>query len=146
MSHKVGQSILVIVFEIICAHCVKMVLSKIFLCEKNVKYKGEIFESSDLTHIHRDEWGHSGNASRQIWMESMDIHNSYKWPKVTFQWKITKYKEEVIFFNSSDFAHIHRVARAHSGSDSNQVLMESMVIGWSYKRPKVTLFSWKTIH
>lgn len=55
MSHKVGQSILVIVFEIICAHCVKMVLSKIFLCEKNVKYKGEIFESSDLTHIHRDE-------------------------------------------------------------------------------------------
>ena len=44
-----------IVFEIICAHCVKMVLSKIFLCEKNVKYKGEIFESSDFAHIHRDK-------------------------------------------------------------------------------------------
>ena len=55
MSHKVGQSILVMNFEIICAQGVKMVLSKIFLCEKNVKYKGEIFESSDLTHIHRDE-------------------------------------------------------------------------------------------
>lgn len=54
MSHKVGQSILVIIFEIFCAHCVKMVLRK-NLCEKNVKYKGEIFESSDLTHIHRDE-------------------------------------------------------------------------------------------
>ena len=36
MSHKVGQSILVIVFEIICAHCVKMVLSKIFTHKKKL--------------------------------------------------------------------------------------------------------------
>mgnify|MGYP004682540839 CR=1 FL=1 len=55
MSHKVGQSILVIVFEIICAHCVKMVLSKIFTQKKITKYKGEIFESSDFAHIHRDK-------------------------------------------------------------------------------------------
>ena len=56
MSHKVGQSILVIVFEIICAHCVKMVLSKkIFTQKKFTKYKGEIFESSDFAHIHRDK-------------------------------------------------------------------------------------------
>ena len=56
MSHKVGQSILVIVFEIFCAQGVKMVLSKIFLCEKIfAKYKGEIFDSSDLAHIHRDK-------------------------------------------------------------------------------------------
>ena len=56
MSHKVGQSILVMNFEIICAQGVKMVLSK-FLCVKKkiAKYKGEIFESSDFTHIHRDE-------------------------------------------------------------------------------------------
>ena len=36
MSHKVGQSILVIVFEIICAHCVKMVLSKKFSHKKKL--------------------------------------------------------------------------------------------------------------
>ena len=42
-------------FEIICAQGVKMVLSK-FLCEEKIaKYKGEIFESSDFAHIHRDE-------------------------------------------------------------------------------------------
>ena len=39
MSHKVGQSILVIVFEIICAHCVKMVLSKIFTQKKLLSTK-----------------------------------------------------------------------------------------------------------
>ena len=54
MSHKVGQSILVIVVEIICAQGIKMVLSKFFTL-KNAKYKGEIFESSDFAHIHRDK-------------------------------------------------------------------------------------------
>ena len=44
-----------IVFEIFCAQGVKMVLSKFFVVKKNAKYKGEIFESSDFTHIHRDE-------------------------------------------------------------------------------------------
>ena len=39
MSHKVGQSILVIVFEIICAHCVKMVLSKILCVKKMLSTK-----------------------------------------------------------------------------------------------------------
>ena len=34
MSHKVGQSILVIVVEIICAQGVKMVLSKNFYVKK----------------------------------------------------------------------------------------------------------------
>ena len=34
MSHKVGQSILVIVVEIICAQGVKMVLRKIFCVKK----------------------------------------------------------------------------------------------------------------
>ena len=33
------------------------------------------------------------------------------------------------FLTPSDFDHFHRVASAHSGSDSNQVWMESMVIG-----------------
>ena len=55
MSHKVGQSILVINFEIICAQGVKMVLSKNFSHKKFAKYKGEIFDSSDFAHIHRDE-------------------------------------------------------------------------------------------
>ena len=54
MSHKVEQSILVMNFEIFCAQGIKMVLSK-FLCEKIAKYKGEIFESSDFAHIHRDK-------------------------------------------------------------------------------------------
>ena len=33
------------------------------------------------------------------------------------------------FLTPSDFDYFHRIARAHSGSDSNQVCMESMVIG-----------------
>ena len=33
------------------------------------------------------------------------------------------------FLTPSDFDHFHRVARVHSESDSNQVWMESMVIG-----------------
>ena len=32
-----------------------MVLRKIFTLKKITKYKGEIFESSDFAHIHRDE-------------------------------------------------------------------------------------------
>ena len=55
MSHKVGQSILVIVVEIICAQGIKMVLSKFFTLKIFTKYKGEIFKSSDFAHIHRDE-------------------------------------------------------------------------------------------
>ena len=39
MSHKVGQSILVIVFEIICAQSVKMVLSKILCVKKMLSTK-----------------------------------------------------------------------------------------------------------
>ena len=44
-----------IVFEIICAQGVKMVLRKKSHTKKFAKYKGEIFESSDFAHIHRDE-------------------------------------------------------------------------------------------
>ena len=44
-----------IVFEIFCAQGVKMVLSKFLCVKKFAKYKGEIFESSDFAHIHRDE-------------------------------------------------------------------------------------------
>ena len=39
MSHKVGQSILVIVVEIICAQGVKMVLRKIFCVKKMLSTK-----------------------------------------------------------------------------------------------------------
>ena len=61
------------------------------------------------------------------------------WQRVCgFRWKMMD------FLTPSDLAHIHRVVRAHSGSDSNQVWMESKVIGWSYKWPKSSLFfSWK---
>lgn len=123
MSHKVEQSILVMNFEIFCAQGVKWYLV-IFLCVKKkiAKYKGEIFESSDFTHIHRDEWGYSGSASCQIWLKSMVIHNSYKWPKsYTSEWLISENTKVGDIFVFSDFAHIYRVARAHSGSDSNQI-------------------------
>ena len=44
------------IFEIFCAQGVKMVLSKILCVLKKItKYKGEIFDSSDFAHIHRDE-------------------------------------------------------------------------------------------
>ena len=33
------------------------------------------------------------------------------------------------FLTPSDFDHFHRAECTHSGSDSNQVCMESMVIG-----------------
>ena len=79
-----------IIFEIFCAQGIKMVLSKFFTL-KNVKYKGEIFESSDFAHIHRDEWGYSGNASCQILLKSMSVHGSYKWPKgYTSEWLSVK--------------------------------------------------------
>ena len=56
MSHKVGQSILVIVVEIICAQGVKMVLRKIFCVLKNfLSTKVKFLNSSDFTHIHRDK-------------------------------------------------------------------------------------------
>ena len=51
-----------IIFEVICTQCVKMVLSE-FLCEKNAKYKGEIFVSSDFAHIYRVARTHSGSDS-----------------------------------------------------------------------------------
>ena len=41
MSHKVGQSILVIVFEIFCAQGVKMVLSKNLCMKKMLSTKGK---------------------------------------------------------------------------------------------------------
>ena len=44
--------------------------------------------------------------------------------RVDFRWK-----KMMDFLTSSDFDHFHRAECTHSGSDSNQVWMESMVIG-----------------
>ena len=82
--------------------------------------------------IHRTKFG--WNPWMLLFMDPKEY-----WQSVcAFGWK------SMDFLTPSDFDHFHRIVRAHSGSDSNQVWMESMVIGWSYKRPKSSLFfSWK---